>query len=39
MELLSRFEGQLNLRWASINALNFEEFPEANRKIFSLIPS
>lgn len=30
-------EGQLNLKWSDITALNPDDFPDANRGIFNLI--
>ncbi|CEG56829.1 8-oxo-dGTP diphosphatase MutT [Legionella fallonii] len=31
-------EGQLNMKWVEKNNLNPDDFPEANQKVFDLIP-
>lgn len=35
----SCLEGQLNIKWVEKNFLNADDFPEANHKIFDLIPT
>lgn len=30
-------EGQLNMKWAHLNEVNFEDFPEANQKIMVMV--